>query len=196
MQGIRALRHIRSSLTTEACKTVAAAIVGRDSTTVTLSLTGTSVSKFDSPAACSEHICSGSCPEISLLPHYAFLADLHRLPIRHRINFKIATIAFKVLHCQQPSLSHRPCPTVCDLRSSSSLLICIPLKRNLQLQGPSRSHPLPRTLGIGYHVIFHPFPLFLLSGRDSSIIFSQLLSPVFPLHPLTSRFVMSSHPRK
>ena len=65
----------------------------------------------------------------------------------------------------------------------------------LQWQGPSRSHPLPRTLGIGYHVIFHPFPLFLLSGRDSSIIFFQLLSPVFPLHPLTSRFVMSSHPR-
>ena len=59
----------------------------------------------------------------------------------------------------------------------------------------SRAHLLPRTLGIGYHVIFHPFLLFLLSGRDSSIIFFQVLSPVFPLHPLTSRFVMSSHPR-
>ena len=65
----------------------------------------------------------------------------------------------------------------------------------LQWQGPSLSHPLPRTLGISYHVIFHPFPLFLLSGRDSSIIFFQVPSPVFPLHPLTSRFVMSSHPR-
>ena len=64
-----------------------------------------------------------------------------------------------------------------------------------QWQGPSRSHPLPRTLGMGYHLIFHPFPLFLLSGRDSSIIFFQVLSPGFPLHPLTSRFVMSSHPR-
>ena len=68
-------------------------------------------------------------------------------------------------------------------------------REKLQWQGPSRSHPMPRTLGIGYHVIFHPFPLFLLSGRDSSIIFFQLLSPVFPLHPLTSRFVMLSHPR-
>ena len=28
------------------------------------------------------------------------LTDLHWLPIRHRINFKIATIAFKVLHFQ------------------------------------------------------------------------------------------------
>ena len=53
------------------------------------------------------------------------------------------------------------------------------------------------TLGMGCHchLIFHPFPLFLLSGRDSSIIFFQVLSPVFPFHPLTSRFVMSSHPR-
>ena len=31
------------------------------------------------------------------------LADLHWLPVRHRINFKIDTIAFKVLHFQQPS---------------------------------------------------------------------------------------------
>ena len=30
------------------------------------------------------------------------LAGLHWLPVRHRINFKIATIAFKVLHHQQP----------------------------------------------------------------------------------------------
>ena len=48
------------------------------------------------------------------------LADLHRLPVRHRINFKIATIAFKVLHFQQPShfatLVPRYVPTrYCDL---------------------------------------------------------------------------------
>ena len=44
-------------------------------------------------------------------------------------------------------------------------------------------------------VIFRPFPLFLLSGRDLSIIFFRVPSLVFPLHPLISRFVMSSHPR-
>ena len=128
------------------------------------------------------------------------LADLHWLPIHHRINFKTATIAFKVLHFQQPSylaaLVPRYVPTR-SLRSSSSLSICnyaFPHEKS-QWQGPSCSHLLPGTLGIGYHVIFHPFPLFLLSGRYSSIIFFQVLSPVFPLHPRTSRFVMSSHPR-
>ena len=126
------------------------------------------------------------------------LADLHWLPICHRINFKIATIAFKVLHFQQPSylaaLVPRYVPTR-SLRSSSSLSLCVPSRKTAMAIGPSRSHPLPRTLGVGCHVIFHPFPLFLLSGRDSSIIFFQVLSPVIPLHPLTSCFVMSSHPR-
>ena len=121
------------------------------------------------------------------------LADLHWLPIRHKINLKIASIAFKVLHFQQPSylaaLVPRYVPTR-SLRSPSSSSICIP-SRKIAMAGPSRSHPLPRTLGIGYHIIFHPFPLFLLSGRDSSIIFFQVLSPVFPLHPLTTRFVFS-----
>ena len=88
-------------------------------------------------------------------------------------------------------LSHGMCPRDLPLPCN---MHAFPHEK-LQWQGPSRSHPLPRTLGIGYHVIFHPFPLFLLSGRDSSIIFFQLLSPVFLLHPLTSRFVMLSHPR-
>ena len=112
-------------------------------------------------------------------------------------------------------LSCRPCPTVCahmitvifflvnmysfihfrsscfqeETQASSFLTISSP---KLQWQGPSFSHPLPRTFGI-YHVIFHPFPLCLLSGRDSSIIFFRVPSPVFPLHPLTSRFHRRSH---
>ena len=56
-------------------------------------------------------------------------------------------------------------------------------------------HPLPQTFGISYHVIFHPFLLFLLSGRDSSVLFFRVPSLVFPLHPLTLRFVMSPRAR-
>ena len=193
---IRALRHIRSSLTTEACKTVAAAIVGSRLDYCNSLLAGTSVSNL----ARLQLVQNPLARVVAQKPRFCHitpvLADLHWLPIRHRISFKIASIAFKVLHCSHPillPLSHGMClRDHCDLPLPCQYVFP---HEKLQWQGPSLSNPLPRTLGIGYHVIFHPFPLFLLSGRDSSIIFFQLLSPVFPLHPLTSRFVMSSHPR-
>ena len=194
---IRALRHIRSSLTTEACKTVAAAIVGSRLDYCNSLLAGTSVSNLARLQLVQNTLARVVAQKSRFCHITPILADLHWLPVRHRISFKIATIAFKVLHFQQPSylaaIVPRYVPTR-SLRSSSSLSISIPHEK-LQWQGPSLSHPLPLTLGISYHVIFHPSPLFLLSGRDSSIIFFRVPSPVFPLHPLTSRFVMSSHPR-
>ena len=85
------------------------------------------------------------------------LADLHWLPVRHRISFKIATIAFKVLHFQQPSylaaLSQGMCPRDhCDL-----LLPCqYPFPREkLQWQCSSPAHPLPRTLGSWNKLLCH-----------------------------------------
>ena len=69
-------------------------------------------------------------------------ADLHWLPIRHRINFKIATIAFKVLHFQQPSylvaLVPRYVPTR-SLRSPLSLSICIPSRKTAMARSKSFS---------------------------------------------------------
>ena len=61
------------------------------------------------------------------------LADLNWLPVCHRVSFKIATIIFKVLHFQQPSyladFVPRYVPTR-SLRSSSSLSICVPARKN------------------------------------------------------------------
>ena len=67
---IRALRHIRSSLTTEACKTVAAAIVGSRLDYCNSLLAGTSVSKL-ARLRLVQNTRSGRCTESSLLPHYA-----------------------------------------------------------------------------------------------------------------------------
>ena len=64
--------------------------------------------------------------------------------------------------------------------------MCSFMHVKLQWQSPNHSHPLPQTFGINYHVIFHPFLLFLLSEKDSSIIFFRVPSPVFPHHPQTS----------
>ena len=62
------------------------------------------------------------------------LFELHWLPVRHRINFKIASITHTVLQTQQPSylaaLIPRYAP-VRSLRSSSSLSICVFFAQNL-----------------------------------------------------------------
>ena len=187
---IRALRHIRSSLTTEACKTVAAAIVGSRLDDCNFLLAGRSVSNL----ARLQIIQNTLARVVTQKSRFAALR-LHWLPLRHRLNFDIAAIAFKVLHFQQPSylaaLVPRYVPTR-SLRSSSSLSICVPSRKTAMSR---LSHPLPQTFGISYHVIFHPSPLCLHSGRDSSITFFRVPSPVFPLHPLTSRFVMPPYPR-
>ena len=61
-------------------------------------------------------------------------------------------------------------------------------------ESPNHFHLLPRVFGINSQVIFYPFPLFPLSGRDSSTNFFRVPLPVVPHHPLTSGFVMSAHP--
>ena len=108
------------------------------------------------------------CPETS---RFAILRLflLISTGFRHRISFKIATIAFKVLHFQQPSylaaLVPRYVPTR-SLRSSSSLSICIPSRKN---RNGMVQVVFIRCLGhleLGYHVIFYPFPLFLFSEKD------------------------------
>ena len=62
-------------------------------------------------------------------------------------------------------------------------------------QSPNHFHLLPHIFGINCHVIFHPFPLFLLSGRGSSTTFFRVPFPVIPHHPMTSCFMMSAHPQ-
>ena len=139
---IRALRHIRSSLTTEACKTVAAAIVGSRLDYCNSLLAGTSVSNL----ARLQLVQNTLARVVAQKPRFCHikpvLADLHWLPIRHRIDFKIATIAFKVLHFQQPSylaaLVPRYVPTR-SLRSSSSLSLCVPSRKTAMARSKSFS---------------------------------------------------------
>ena len=143
-------RHIRSSLTTEACKTIAAAIVGSRLDYCNSLLAGTSVSNLTRLQPVQT--------EKSRFCHITpVLSDLHWLPVRHRINFKIATITFKVLQFQQSSylaaLIPRYVPTQ-SLRSSSSLSLCVP-NRKLQWQSSNHFHLLPQIFGINFQVILN-----------------------------------------
>ena len=69
------------------------------------------------------------------------LSDLHCLPVRHRIDFKIATITFKVLQFQQPSYLAALIPRYVPTRSlrSSSLSICVPTRKTTMAKSKSFS---------------------------------------------------------
>ena len=93
------------------------------------------------------------------------------LPALHRINFKLATITFKVLpisssHPISPPLFHDMCR-----RDHYGLLLCqcVPTRKTCAMANSkslSSCHLLPRIFGTNCHIIFPPIPLFLLSGRD------------------------------
>ena len=78
---IRALRHIRASLSTEASKTIAAAIVDSRLDFCNSLLAGTSLSNL----ARLQRVQNTLARVVTQKP---VLSDLHWLPVRHRISFK------------------------------------------------------------------------------------------------------------
>ena len=139
---IRALRHIRSSLTTETCKTIAAAIVRSRLDYCNSLLAGTSLSNLARLQLVQNTLARVVTEKSRFCRMMPILSDLHWLPVRQRIDFKIATITFKVLHFQQPShlaaLIPRYVPTR-SLRSSSSLSICVPTRKTTMAEFKSFS---------------------------------------------------------
>ena len=129
---IRALHHIRSSLTTDATKTVASAIVGSRLDYCNSLLAGRSVQNLSRLQLVQDTLAR----VVAQKPRYCHitpvLIDLHWLPVRRRIEFKIATTAFKVLHYQQPSYLAEILPRYTpsrSLRSSASATISVPLRK-------------------------------------------------------------------
>ena len=101
---IRALRHIRTSLTIEASKTIAAAIVGSRLDFCNSLLAGTSsVSNLTRPQRVQNTLVRVVAQKPRFCHITLVLSDLHWLPVRQRISFKIATVTFRVLQSQQPS---------------------------------------------------------------------------------------------
>ena len=129
---IRALRHIRSSLTIEAAKTVAVAIVGSRLDYCNSLLAGTSASNLARLQLVQNTLVRVVAQKSRYCHITPVLAGLHWLPVRHRINFKIATTAFKVLHHQQPLYLAQILPRYTpsrSLRSSPSITISAPLRK-------------------------------------------------------------------
>jgi len=81
------------------------------------------------------------------------LRELHWLPVRHRITYKVATITYRTRNCQQPGylldslISYKPART---LRSSSSHLLIlrhrvktVTATRAFRVAAPTISNSLP-----------------------------------------------------
>ena len=100
---IHALRHIRSLHTTDAAKTVASTIAGSRLDYCNSLLADRSVLNLSRLQLVQNTLAR----VVAQKPRYCritpVLIDLHWLPVRQQIEFKIATTAFKVLHNQQPS---------------------------------------------------------------------------------------------
>ena len=139
---IRALRHIRAFLTNEASKTIAAAIVGSRLDFCNSLLAGTSVSNLTRL----QHVQNTLARVVAQKPRFCHitpvLSDLHWLPVRHRISFKIATVTFRVLQSQQPSNFSSLIPRYVParaLRSSLSFSICVPPRKTTMAASKSFS---------------------------------------------------------
>ena len=175
---IRALRHIRASLTTEASKTIAAAIVGSRLDFCNSLLAGTSVSNLTRLQRVQNTLARVVAQKPRFCHITPVLSDLHWLPVRHRISFKIATVTFRVLQSQQPSYLSSLIPRYVParaLRSSSSFSICVP-PRKPPWQLPNHFHLLLQIFGMHCQTICLPFQLFLFLEELSNITYSSLLT--------------------
>ena len=139
---IRALRHIRASLTTEAAKTIAAAIVDSRLDFCNSLLAGTSVSNLTRLQRVQNTLARVVAQKPRFCHITPVLSDLHWLPVRHRITFKFATVTFRVLQSQQPSYLSSLIPRYVParaLRSSSSFSICVPPRKTTMAASKSFS---------------------------------------------------------
>jgi hypothetical protein len=129
---IRALKHIRSSLSTDMVRTVASALVN---------------SRLDYANSVLYNTSSGNMLKLQRVQNalarvvtytkrvehiHPVLHQLHWLPIKYRIDYKVATLAYKVRSTGHPTYL---LPLVCDyaptrnLRSSAQYLLNVPAVR-------------------------------------------------------------------
>ena len=100
---IRALRHVRQSLSREMAGRVACAIVGAKldyCNGILHGISTTNINKLQRVQNTLARVVTGGRRYDHITP---VLKELHWLPIKHRIDFKLATIVYKVKQTQEPS---------------------------------------------------------------------------------------------
>ena len=156
---LRQLRAIRSSLTTDAAKTLAQAFVGGRLDYCNSLLYGVSedlLRRLQSVQNAAARFITGARKYDHISP---LLRDLHWLPLRQRIIFKIATLMHQCLNSLAPSYLATDCIAISSmpgrrqLRSAASRQLYIPKTktmtfgpRSFKVSGPSIWNDLPARL--------------------------------------------------
>jgi len=126
---IRALRHIRSTLTDDMAKAVAVSLVQSRLDYANSILYGTSKTNLNKLQHVQNTLARIVLNKPARHPSEGLLSQLHWLPIEHRIKFKLATLTYKALTFHQPlylsSLLH-PYQPARTLRSSHQQLLAKP----------------------------------------------------------------------
>jgi hypothetical protein len=132
---VRALRHIRSAITDDVAKAVACAFVGARldyANSVLYGVSSKNTARLQRMQNALARVVLGQSAS-HFISTRSMLKDLHWLPTEYRIKFKIAKLVYNARVSSAPvylsSLVSDHVTSVCNLRSTGSNLLHVPLHR-------------------------------------------------------------------
>lgn len=173
MYHIRALRHIRRSITEECANTIACSVVSSRIDYCNSIFTGMSsfnVGALQRVQNFAARVVSGVGRSEHITEH---LRKLHWLPVRHRIDFKVATISFKAIRSSEPDYLRdalEPYTPVRELRSASNDLLVCPRARTVTAE---------RAFSIAAPKLWNTLPPFVKSADNLSVFKTRLKTFLF-----------------
>ena len=171
---IRSLRHIRSSLTDDMAKSVAVSLISSRLDYANSLLTGTSVSNLHKLQRIQNSVAKLVLQQPKIRSSTA-LHNLHWLPVKHRIHFKLLTLTYKLLHSGTPSyLAHKLQPYIParNLRSTD---------HDLLVQPHSSSVIGSRAFGVSAPSVWNQLPITLRHATSLDSFRRQLKTHLFTL---------------
>ena len=170
---LRSLRHIRPCLTLDMAKSVGVAIVQSRLDYCNSLFFGTSENNIRKLQRIQNTLARIVVGHLLAASSSELLYNLHRLPVHHRINFKIALLTFKILTLNQPSylsslVKFNIAPR--SLRSSDQHLLYLPRTRTVT-GGRAFSSAAPK--------VWNSLPISIRSSPSISSYKQQLKSFYF-----------------
>ena len=175
---LRALRHIRHVLTDENAKTIGAALIHSKLDYSNAILYGTSQENISSLQRVQNSLARIISNPSRPMPSAMLLSSLHWLPVKSRINYKIACLTHTALHDHQPTYLAQllqPYNPPRSLRSSDQHLLTVP-RTHFRISDRSFDVAAPK--------IWNSLPFNLRTLTSSSTFRSALKTHLFD-HPVT-----------
>jgi len=151
---LRALRHIRSSITDDVAKTIACSFVGARldyANSVLYGVSKQNITRLQRIQNATARVVVGSAAS-EFISSLAMLQHLHWLPVDYRIKFKMAKLAYQARSSVAPACLTKliSCYTPCrHLRSADSNMLTVPRynlvfgSRGFRIAAPTVFNSLP-----------------------------------------------------